>query len=214
MTRYVIWDWNGTLLDDTAAALETLNDMLAKRGSPEIGMEFYRDNFRFPVKPFYEKIGVVLEGEDWDALAREYHDVYAAKEKRLAADAKEAVLEVRRRGAGESIVSALRQDLLERDTERFGIRRDMDWLFGVDNLDGRSKTDRAKEALSTICGKKGVSPDETVLVGDSLHDAEVASAIGVRCILYGGGSHSPARLAAAGLVAATLLEAVGLAFGG
>ena len=101
MTRYVIWDWNGTLLDDTAAALETLNDMLAKRGSPEIGMEFYRDNFRFPVKPFYEKIGVVLEGEDWDALAREYHDVYAAKEKRLAADAKEAVLEVRRRGAGE-----------------------------------------------------------------------------------------------------------------
>ena len=212
MTRYVIWDWNGTLLDDTAAALETLNDMLAKRGSPEIGMEFYRDNFRFPVKPFYEKIGVVLEGEDWDALAREYHDVYAAKEKRLAADAKEAVLEVRRRGAGESIVSALRQDLLERDTERFGIRGDMDWLFGVDNLDGRSKTDRAKEALSTICGKKGVSPDETVLVGDSLHDAEVASAIGVRCILYGGGSHSPARLATAGPVAATLMDAVRLAF--
>lgn len=212
MTRYVIWDWNGTLLDDTAAALETLNDMLAKRGSPEIGMEFYRDNFRFPVKPFYEKIGVVLEGEDWDALAREYHDVYAAKEKRLAADAKEAVIEVRRRGAGESIVSALRQDLLERDTERFGIRRDMDWLFGVDNLDGLSKTDRAKEALSTICGKKGVSPDETVLVGDSLHDAEVASAIGVRCILYGGGSHSPARLAAAGPVAATLMDAVRLAF--
>ena len=212
MTRYVIWDWNGTLLDDTAAALETLNDMLAKRGSPEIGMEFYRDNFRFPVKPFYEKIGVVLEGEDWDALAREYHDVYAAKEKRLAADAKEAVLEVRRRGAGESIVSALRQDLLERDTERFGIRRDMDWLFGVDNLDGRSKTDRAKEALSAICGRKGVSPDETVLVGDSLHDAEVATAIGVRCILYGGGSHSPARLATAGPVAATLMDAVRLAF--
>ena len=212
MTRYVIWDWNGTLLDDTAAALETLNDMLAKRGSPEIGMEFYRDNFRFPVKPFYEKIGVVLEGEDWDALAREYHDVYAAKEKRLAADAKEAVLEVRRRGAGESIVSALRQDLLERDTERFGIRRDMDWLFGVDNLDGRSKTDCAKEALSAICGRKGVSPDETVLVGDSLHDAEVATAIGVRCILYGGGSHSPARLATAGPVAATLMDAVRLAF--
>lgn len=213
MTRYVIWDWNGTLLDDTDAALETLNDMLVRRGAPKIGKAFYRDNFRFPVKPFYEKIGVVLEGEDWDALAREYHDVYAAKEKRLASDAKEAVLEVRRRGAGQSIVSALRQDLLERDTEHFGIRRDMDWLFGVDNLDGRSKADRAKEALSRICAEKGVSPGETVLVGDSLHDAEVASAIGVKCILYGGGSHSPARLAAVAPVASTLLDAVRLAFG-
>ena len=51
MTRYVIWDWNGTLLDDTAAALETLNDMLAKRGSPEIGMEFYRDNITKGFRP-------------------------------------------------------------------------------------------------------------------------------------------------------------------
>lgn len=51
--KRIFWDWNGTLLDDTAAALATLNGMLAKRGAPPITMEFYRENFAFPVKPFY-----------------------------------------------------------------------------------------------------------------------------------------------------------------
>ena len=28
----IVWDWNGTLLDDTEAALKTLNIMIAERG--------------------------------------------------------------------------------------------------------------------------------------------------------------------------------------
>jgi phosphoglycolate phosphatase len=68
--RRIFWDWNGTLLDDTQAALATLNEMLSKRGAPMISMEFYRDNFSFPVKPFYTRIGMVLDGENWDDVAR------------------------------------------------------------------------------------------------------------------------------------------------
>ena len=49
---HIIWDWNGTLLDDTEAALATLNIMIAERGGTPIGMPFYLDNFAFPVRPF------------------------------------------------------------------------------------------------------------------------------------------------------------------
>ena len=55
---HIIWDWNGTLLDDTEAALATLNIMIAERGGTPIGMPFYLDNFAFPVRPFYDRIGI------------------------------------------------------------------------------------------------------------------------------------------------------------
>lgn len=203
--KRIFWDWNGTLLDDTAAALSTLNKMLAKRSAPEISMEFYRENFAFPVKPFYTAIGMVLEGEDWDAIAREYHDIYAEQPKRLNPDAPAALKTAEAAGAAQCIISALRQDLLEADTLNYGVRGFFDYVFGVDNLDGSSKISRAKELLSLCEG------DDIVLIGDSLHDNEVAEELGVKCVLCSQGSHAHNRLAAVAPTAATLPEAVDIA---
>ena len=81
---HIIWDWNGTLLDDTEAALATLNIMIAKRGGTPIGMPFYLDNFAFPVRPFYDRIGITAHDEDeWNAIAREYHETYLRQPKAL-----------------------------------------------------------------------------------------------------------------------------------
>ena len=209
--KYVLWDWNGTLLDDTRAAIDTLNDMLARRGSPAIGMEFYRDNFAFPVRPFYESIGVALENEDWDALAREYHDIYGGKPKALNVGALAALDRVRSAGVGQSIISALRQDLLERDTAAFGVAGYMDFLYGVDNLDGLSKTDRARELVSRIRAANAGSDVEFVLIGDSLHDKDVADAVGAGCVLCGEGSHAAWRLRRVAPTGDTLADAVAMA---
>ena len=205
----VIWDWNGTLLDDTQAALDTLNAMLAKRGGRQIEMGFYRDHFAFPVKPFYEAIGVRLGDEDWDALAREYHDIYAAQPKGLNAETFAALEYAKGRGARQAIVSALRQDLLSAITEELGVARYMDFIYGVDNLDGRSKIERAHELVAAM----GVAPQDAVMIGDSLHDKEVADAIGVRCVLCAQGSHAAWRLREVAPTGETLMEAVRMALG-
>ena len=202
---YVLWDWNGTLLDDTQAALDTLNIMLRRRGASAIGMDFYRDNFAFPVKPFYESIGVVLENEDWDALAIEYHELYALQPKQLNAQALKALEIVEAKGARQSIISALRQDLLRKATEDFGVARYMDGVYGVDNLDGASKVERARAVVKRLDG------EDVVVIGDSLHDKEVADALGVRCVLCAQGSHAAWRLEKVAPTGRTLLEAVQLA---
>ena len=145
---HILWDWNGTLLDDTQAALDTLNAMLARRKGRPIAMDYYRDHFAFPVKPFYKSIGVCLENEDWDALAVEYHDTYAAQPKRLNPEAVAALERVKSSGARQSIISALRQDLLDAALGEFGIRRFFDYAYGVDNLDGHSKLERARELVA------------------------------------------------------------------
>jgi phosphoglycolate phosphatase len=206
---HILWDWNGTLLDDTQAAFDTLNIMLRKRGAAEITMDFYRDNFAFPVRPFYEAIGVKLEAEDWDALAVEYHDIYAAQPKKLNIETTAALSAVAAAGAGQSIISALRQDLLNAAVvDEYGLGGFFEYVYGVDNLDGASKFTRAQELVETL-RRRG--EDDLTLIGDSLHDKEVADGLGVKCVLCSQGSHAHWRLERVAPTAGTLLEAVDMA---
>ena len=87
MSPYLLWDWNGTLLDDTRACLDALNVLLARRRLPAIDLAYYRANFAFPARAFYASVGVRLELEDWDSLAQEYHDAYGAQPAALNAEA-------------------------------------------------------------------------------------------------------------------------------
>lgn len=199
----IIWDWNGTLLDDNHASLSALNAILLRRGLETVDLDYYRKNFAFPVRYFYESLGVKIECEDWDALAQEYHDAYHECELRLAADAKDALEFVRDNGVSQAVVSAMREDYLISDMDRFGIRPYFESVLGTNNLDGCSKLSRIRDYVALAGGR-----EEYVVIGDSLHDKEVADAIGARCVFYGGGSHDPSRLREFGVVADTLVGAV------
>lgn len=207
---HVIWDWNGTLLDDTRAAVAALNEMLARRSLPPIDIDFYRENFAFPVRPFYEVIGVNLDNEDWDSLAQEYHETYRMqKDVSLAAGAIEAIDALCAKGIGQSLVSALEQGRLLRDVERFGLSGCFEYVCGTDNLDGASKLDRARDLAGRLRAVHGREID-LVLVGDALHDKETADAIGARCVLFAGGSHSARRLAAVGPTVSDFISLIGV----
>ena len=208
---YILWDWNGTLLDDTEAALATLNEMITVRGGQPIGMEFYRDHFAFPVRPFYDKIGIVAHDEDeWNGIAHEYHEVYGRQPKKLNPLAVTALEMAKEAGCRQSIVSALRQDLLEADMARNGVTKYFERICGSDNLDGASKLNRARVLLRTL---SETVPSDThfVLIGDALHDKEVADALGIDCILCAQGSHAAWRLRAVAPTGDTIVDALKLA---
>ena len=129
-----------------------------------------------------------------------------------------ALERVKASGARQSIISALRQDLLEEITTRLGVAKYMDRICGVDNLDGFGKIDRAKELISDLqppqTSQTSQTPQTFVLIGDSLHDKEVADALGARCVLCGQGSHAVWRLRAVAPTGETLLDALDIALGG
>ncbi len=208
---YILWDWNGTLLDDTEAALATLNEMITVRGGQPIGMEFYRDHFAFPVRPFYDKIGIVAHDEDeWNGIAHEYHEVYGRQPKKLNPLAVTALEMAKEAGCRQSIVSALRQDLLEADMARNGVTKYFERICGSDNLDGASKLERARVLLRTL-SETVPSGTHFILIGDALHDKEVADALGIDCILCAQGSHAAWRLRAVAPTGDTLVDALKLA---
>lgn len=212
MTPYIIWDWNGTLLNDVDASVDALNHMLDDRGLPRISRETYRASFGFPVRPLYVKLGMDPD-HDWDRICIDFHRYLAAAPQSLRPDTREALAAARALGVGQSILSALRQDFLLRDTGRFDVQGFFDEIYGVDNLDGASKLARAHQLREQLKAR-GLLPAERPLyfIGDTLHDAEVGRALGATVILVDGGHQTADRLAAAGCtVAASLPDAVRLA---
>ena len=200
----IVWDWNGTLLDDVDAAVAALSRMLAKHGLPPVTRDFYRANFGFPVRPFYRKVGIDLERVDWDEICIDFHTFIAAEPQRLNTASVEALELARANGLRQCILSALREDLLLRDTAKLGVAPFFDHIAGVDNLDGASKLDRGRELLANLPAQT-----ELYFIGDTLHDAEVGAALGARVVLVDCGHQTAGRLRAAGCATtASPLEAV------
>ena len=193
--HHIIWDWNGTLLDDTQAGVNAINAMLAARGRQQIDVPYYRSVFGFPVIDFYRTIGFPVDSEDWDAVAREFHSRFLADTSIcLHSHATRALDCFRSAGVGQSILSASEQGILDTMLAHYGIAHYFDGIFGVDNLYGHSKLELGR----TLLRRLPFDPATVLLIGDSLHDREVAQAWGVRCLLIAQGHQSHARLAQSG----------------
>lgn len=200
--RHVIWDWNGTLLDDTDACIGALNQMLARRGKPLVTREFFRSNFSFPARQFYRRLDMDVRDCEWDALAREYYEAYLAQPAKLNEQTRAALEFVRARGWRQSVVSALRQDCLRAHLASHGLTDYFVDVVGSDNLSGASKLDSARRFIGSLSG------EDVVMIGDAIHDWEVAQAVGVACRLVSVGSHARERLASHAPTFDTLLEAL------
>ncbi len=194
MLKHVIWDWNGTLLDDVDACVGAINRMLAPRHLPMIDRDMYRRVFDFPVIRYYERLGFNLAEEDWDAVAVEFHGHYGelARGARLRAGVADVLQGLSRAAIPMSVLSACETSILARMLSEHGIADRFVHVFGLDNLQAASKLDLGKVLVRDLA----LLPGEMVLIGDTNHDHDVAIALGIRCVLMTGGHQHEDRLRA------------------
>jgi phosphoglycolate phosphatase-like HAD superfamily hydrolase len=211
--RHLVWDWNGTLVDDHTAVVAAVNDALATVALPAIDSDAFRTWFTRPVQRFYEQVaGRPLEPGEWRALDAAYHDSYGARVDglALAPDALAALAAAEAAGLGQSLLSMWRHQDLVPLVERLGIGRYFVRVDGLRVPGGGAKTDHLVEHLAAI----GVDAPAALLVGDALDDLSAARAVGAGCVLYDGGSHHRDALEATGApVVDTLTAAVEVATG-
>lgn len=190
--EHVIWDWNGTLLDDVHASVCAINTMLHKRGLPRIDPDHYRNIFDFPVKNYYLTLGFNLDAEDWPAVAREYHDHYEAfaAQSPLRPGVAQLLDQALQSALPMSILSACEASILTRMVAQRHPTNAFQHIVGLSNLYAESKLDAGRKLLQTL----NLPPATILLVGDTTHDYKVASAMGCRCVLVAGGHHSRSKL--------------------
>jgi phosphoglycolate phosphatase len=190
--RHVIWDFNGTLLDDVACCIGALSTLLAERSLPAITTDRYREEFGFPVRDFYVGLGFDLEREDFDAVSRTFIERYLARltEARAHDGAHDALRYVAGRSLRQSVLSAMEHAMLGDLLARYDLHEPMQHVRGLADLRASSKVELGRALLAEL----GVPAETVVLVGDTLHDFETATAIGCRSILVAHGHQSRARL--------------------
>ncbi len=202
--RHIIWDWNGTLLDDKWLCIESINVLLDRRGIKQLDLDKYHEIFDFPVKNYYERAGFDFIKEPFEIPAMEFIELYRSRclECSLNPGAIQVLDTLREMGVSHSLLSASEEMLLARMTEHFGISQYFRVITGLNNHYATGKVDLGRQHLQQI----PFHPDEIIMVGDTCHDQEVAHHLGIKCILYTNGHFPEHRLRSCGTMMVSSLS--------
>lgn len=188
----VIWDWNGTLLDDIKLSVEVFNSMLARWFGTSITETEYKGKFRFPVADFYRDYGFDFSKQDFGEVGMHFIEIYNARrfECPLHKGAEDCLRFLSSHGIRQSILSAYERNHLWDAVRHYRIENYFENICGLENIYAASKVELGK----ALVAKVGIPPDKILMIGDTDHDKRVADAMGVDCALLATGHNSPERL--------------------
>ena len=209
--KHIIWDWNGTLLNDLPVIIKAVNHTLEQVGLPQITLEDYRTYYTRPVKKFYDQIaGRDIGHDDWTRIDGLFHERYHAMvgDASLASGANEVLAELDAGPNEQSLLSMAPQDELLMALELFGVSGYFSLAEGNTGAPGGFKADHLASHLERLETDKS----RVTMIGDTIDDGDAAIENGIACVLFDDGSHHRHDLEALGLPIADLLaEAVEVA---
>ena len=193
--KYAVWDFNGTILDDSWASLAAVNSMLESRGMDRMDFQKYGSLIETPIIRFYEKT-FDLGKIPFETLLEEFEAGYAQNSGlvRLADGINEVIYGLDGMGVRQVILSSLQGRAIEGWLEAFGISRYFESVLGaLDNLAGEKTARGLKWARAA-----GAGSANCVMIGDTLHDLEASRKMGVGCIMAAWGHQDKALLRGCG----------------
>ena len=188
----IIWDFNGTILDDIDLCLFVLNSMLKKRNLPEKSIEEYREIFGFPIKEYYIKAGFDFEKEPYEEIAPDFVELYFGNTHKYSVfdDFIKFQQNIKNKSLTQILLSATREDLLLNQIKELGISEYFDHVIGTNDIFAHGKIERAKIYFK----ENNIDLKDAVLIGDTIHDFDVSRELCCPCVLYNKGHQSIARL--------------------
>ena len=192
MIKHVIWDWNGTLVDDVNLCVDILNQVLVAYTKPTISVDLYRRKFFFPVNKFYESIELPSSGTEYEKLANVYIKEYRNRfsDCMLHSRALETLEVLNKLSISQSILSAGEQKDVESFACFFNVKQWVQCIDGASNIEAKGKGDRVVAHIS----KLKLDPKDVLLIGDTCHDQEIANLAGCKAVLYSRGHVDAERL--------------------
>ena len=153
----ILWDWNGTLLDDVDLCVDALNRLLAGFGYPQrYDHERYRAIFGFPIEEYYVRAGFDFTKHSFAELAEKYMEDYvpASAACPLADGAIDALEAFKAAGVRQVILSASNLDTLRRQTDERGVTGYFDRLLGLGDIYAKSTVELGRRFMQ----EEGIDP--------------------------------------------------------
>ena len=190
--KHIIWDWNGTLVDDAWLCVEIMNGVLRQYKLKKISLFDYKRDFVFPVKNYYALLGFDFDKTPFDVCGLDF--IKAFKKRKFDAPLFELsiplISSLKQKNLHNYILSASHQSILNETIDFFDLRSYFSSICGLTHFKATSKVEEGHKLLSSIACDKSL----VLMVGDTLHDFEVAEALNVDCVLVSHGHNSKQRL--------------------
>jgi len=188
----IIWDWNGTLLDDVSLCIDVMNSLLNDRHLPLLIHERYREIFDFPVIEYYKKLGFNFNVDPFEVIGLEFMKRFLEHiEKVPLMDGAVEILEwFDNKGYRQYILSAMEQQSLDKILLDKGIHPYFEAISGINNHYGGGKMEEGRHFITD----NKMNPNEAYLFGDTIHDFEVGDRLGMKVVLIAQGHQSKQRL--------------------
>ena len=143
--RHVIWDWNGTLVNDASLCVEIVNDLLKEYSLNQVDLNYYRNNFKFPVSAYYKKLGLPYEGIEYEKIARKFISQYRELSHKcnLQPFARKTINRIFNLEINQSVLSASKTEDLVNSISNYGLSKYFVSVEGVSNIYSCGKFDVA-----------------------------------------------------------------------
>lgn len=193
--RQIVWDFNGTLIDDLDAAFDIQQQMLRLHGLAPLTKARYLDTFDFPIRDWYAFLG--YDTEQYDQLAQQWAALYQQRAAHLGlCPGAQALLDLfAQRGIRQSVLSAANVQQLNMLLRALGIDGYFDPVLGLDNSRAHGKI----ALCSALRASSPVPPEQMLFIGDTTQDVLTARALGSSCVLVACGHQSRTRLEQTGV---------------
>jgi len=193
----IIWDWNGTLFNDLHWCMEVMNIMLAKRKlRPIPDIEAYHEVFCFPISDYYKNIGFDFIKDPFENLAAEFVEMYHENKSgncKLQIHTEDILKSIHQNGITQIILSASKRENLLSQLLEFDINHYFDEILGLTDIYAKNKIEIGLDYMFRNNVKEGL------IIGDTVHDYELATALGIDCLLISSGYQSKEALLACGV---------------
>ncbi len=191
MIKNVVFDFNGTLIDDVKLCLDIEEVLMIENGIKPYDLKEYLDKFFFPVREYYKFIGI--KDEDFLKSAAYFNEQYNKrweKETHLYDGVIDCLKKLKENGYRLFVLSASEEKILINQLKFLKIYEYFDGVCGARNDLAYGKIEYGK----IYAKENDIVPSETVMIGDTYHDYDVANALGFGCILFTKGHNSKERL--------------------
>jgi phosphoglycolate phosphatase len=188
----IVWDWDGTLADSTAMIANALVQAAAKVGLPKLELQFARSVIGLGLQQSIHTLFGEIPIEKAQALSKQYMLNYYANEQDipLFTGAHQLIVELHRRGFKQAIATGKGRRGLNLALEHTGVARYFKETRTVDECFSKPHPQMLDELMDAMV----VTPERTLMIGDSSYDLQMANNADVQSLAVTFGAHSAETL--------------------
>lgn len=194
MSRYdfVIFDWDGTVMDSTALIASCIQDACRDEGLAVPSTHDARWVIGLGIAASMARVAPGITQQQQMSLADRYRRHFLSREHEapLFAGIRETLDDLRGRGRTMAVATGKARRGLERAFDSSGLRSHFDFSRCADEGHPKPHPDMVLWLLE----QTGADPGRTVMIGDTTHDLELAANAGIDAVGVCYGAHGPDTL--------------------